>query len=111
MRLALLRNHPDFELAYRYTTVRAIQVCVKALARSQLKQFLSFVERPDSCERCFQMIDENKLNEMRGDQLRKIVQNGMLPLIYAHLFSLSQMREIFARQMAQGKMPAPNLVS
>jgi len=61
--------------------------------------------------RGFMMVDENKLNDLRGDQLRKIVQNGMLPLIYAHLFSLSQMREIFGRQMQQGKMPAPQLVS
>lgn len=52
--------------------------------------------------RGFQMVDENKLNEMRGDQLRKIVQNGMLPLIYAHLFSLGLMRDIFGRQLQQG---------
>lgn len=55
--------------------------------------------------RGFQMIDEAKLNELRGDQLRKMQQSGMLPLIYAHLFSLSLMRDIFARQMQQGKMP------
>lgn len=52
--------------------------------------------------RGFRMVDENKLNELRGDQLRKMAQNGMLPLIYAHLFSLGLMREIFARQVQQG---------
>jgi hypothetical protein len=55
--------------------------------------------------RGFQMIDEAKLNELRGDQLRKMQQNGMLPLIYAHLFSLSLMRDLFGKQMRQGKMP------
>jgi hypothetical protein len=39
------------------------------------------------------MVDEEKLRDLRGDELRKMNQNGMLPLIYAHLFSLSQIRE------------------
>lgn len=55
--------------------------------------------------RGFQMINEEKLREMRGDQLRKMNQNGMLPLIYAHLMSLSQMSEVFNRQQRQGKGP------
>jgi len=55
--------------------------------------------------RGFQMIDEEKLREMRGDELRKMNQNGMLPLVYAHLFSLSQMRDVFSRQLAQGTAP------
>lgn len=55
--------------------------------------------------RGFQMIDEEKLRDLRGDELRKYSQNGMLPLLYAHLFSLSQMREVFARQLGQGKAP------
>lgn len=55
--------------------------------------------------RGFQMVNEEKLRDLRGDQLRKMNQNGMLPLIHAHLFSLQSMREVFAKQVAQGKMP------
>ena len=55
--------------------------------------------------RGFRMVDEEKLRNLRGDELRKMNQNGLLPLIYAHLFSLSQMRDVFARQMQQGKAP------
>jgi hypothetical protein len=43
----------------------------------------------------FKMVDEQKLQNLRGDQARKMVQNGMLGLVYAHLFSLSQMRNLF----------------
>jgi hypothetical protein len=56
--------------------------------------------------RGFRMVDEEKVRNLRGDELRKMNQNGMLPLVYAHLFSLSQMRDIFARQMQQGKAPS-----
>ena len=56
--------------------------------------------------RGFQMVDEEKLRELRGDELRKMNQNGMLALIYGHLFSLAQMREVFGRQLQQGKAPA-----
>ena len=55
--------------------------------------------------RGFRMVDEEKLRNMRGDELRKLNQNGILPLIYAHLFSLTEMRQVFARQMQQGKAP------
>lgn len=55
--------------------------------------------------RGFQMVNEEKLRDMRGDQLRKIMQNGMLPLIHAHLFSLQLMRDVFQQQIEQGKMP------
>jgi hypothetical protein len=56
--------------------------------------------------RGFRMVDEEKIRNLRGDELRKLNQNGILPLIYAHLFSLSEMRAVFARQMQQGKSPA-----
>ena len=55
--------------------------------------------------RGFKMVSQEKLKELRGDQLRKWSENGMLPLIYAHLFSLDLMRTIFARQAEQGKGP------
>ncbi len=61
--------------------------------------------------RGFQMVDENKLTDLRGDTLRKMSQSGMLPLLYAHLFSLALMREIFERQVTQGKMPVPELIA
>jgi hypothetical protein len=57
--------------------------------------------------RGFRIVNEQKLSELRGDQLRKIHKNGMLPLLYAHLFSLSLMRDIFSRQMQLGLVPAP----
>ena len=70
------------------------------------------VEKP-FVYRGFQMVNEEKLRDLRGDELRKINQNGMLPLIYAHLFSLQIMREVFAKQVEAGKVPqvseAPNI--
>ena len=59
----------------------------------------------------FRMVNEEKLREMRGDQLRKVSQSGLLPLLYAHLFSLSLTRDVFTRQVQLGLMPAPQLVS
>lgn len=52
--------------------------------------------------RGFQMVNEEKLVDLRGDQLRKMVKSGMLPLLYAHLMSLSLMRDVFQRQIERG---------
>jgi len=86
---------------------------VEDLAKSDLLMDGEVAIQPEGSEqpfvyRGFRMVDEEKIRNLRGDELRKMSQNGMLPLIYAHLFSLSQMRDIFARQMQQGK--APNLI-
>jgi SapC len=56
--------------------------------------------------RGFQMINEEKLRGLEGDELKRMNQNGMLPLILAHLFSLSLIRDLFARQLQQGKGPS-----
>lgn len=55
--------------------------------------------------RGFQMVSEDKFRDLHGDQLRKINQNGILPLIVAHLFSLSLIRDVFGRQLLEGKVP------
>jgi hypothetical protein len=57
--------------------------------------------------RGFQMVSEEALRELRGDVVRKMNQSGFLALVHAHLFSLALIREIFGRQMAQGKVPVP----
>jgi len=58
--------------------------------------------------RGFQMINQEKLRELRGDQLRKWTENGLLPLIWAQIFSMDMMRTIFGRQIQQGKVPQPD---
>ncbi|MDE2405006.1 MAG: SapC family protein [Sphingomonadales bacterium] len=59
--------------------------------------------------RGFKMVNQEKLREIRGDVLRGWNQSGLLPLLVAHLFSLELMRDIFARQVAMGKGPTPQL--
>jgi hypothetical protein len=59
--------------------------------------------------RGFQMINQEKLRDMRGDVLRGWAQSGLLPLLYAHIFSLDLMSGIFAMQIDQGKGPVPAL--
>ena len=48
----------------------------------------------------FQMIAEDKLQNLRGDQTRQMVKSGLMGLVYAHLFSLSQIAGLFEKQMA-----------
>ncbi len=55
--------------------------------------------------RGFQMVNEEKLRELPGDKLRKLSQNGALPLLYAHLFSLQLTRDVFAAQAEMGMVP------
>ncbi len=57
--------------------------------------------------RGFKMVDQEKLRDLRGDVLRSMNQSGMLALIFAHLFSLELMSEVFGRQVQQGKGPVP----
>jgi len=60
---------------------------------------------PPYVYRGFQMVNQDKLRDVRGDQLRSWNQSGLLPLVFAHLFSLTLMRDIFSKQAALGKAP------
>jgi hypothetical protein len=59
--------------------------------------------------RGFQMVNQEKLRDMRGDILRGWAQSGLLPLVYAHIFSLELMSQIFGTQVQMGKGPVPQI--
>ena len=105
--LAILEFCEQFEAAGQRTAA-----FMEDLAKSNLLMDGEVAIQPEGYDqpfvyRGFRMVDEEKLRDMRGDELRKMNQNGMLPLIYAHLFSLTEMRGVFGRQMQQGKTPVP----
>lgn len=103
---AILQFCEQFEQAGQRT-----QAFMAELVESKLLMDGEVAIQPEGAEqpfiyRGFQMVDEEKFQNLRGDELRKLNQNGALPLIMAHLFSLSVIRDIFARQVAQGTGPA-----
>ena len=87
------------------TEMRALGLLMDGEVTLQMQGF----EQP-FVYRGFQMVNEEKLNDLRGDQLRKIQKSGLLALIYAHMFSLAALPQIFERQVKLGKAPAPQLV-
>jgi hypothetical protein len=103
--LAILEFCEQFEAAGQRTAA-----FMDDLLKSNLLMDGEVAIQPEGYEqpfiyRGFRMVDEDKLRELKGDELRKMNQNGMLPLIYAHLFSLTEMRHVFGRQIEQGKVP------
>ena len=64
-------------------------------------------DKPDQpyVYRGFKMINQDKLREVDAETVKQWNEIGLLPLIYAHLFSLDMMRVIFAKQTMQGKGP------
>jgi hypothetical protein len=104
--LAILQFCEQFEAAGQRTAA-----FVDEVIKADLLMDGEVAIQPEGAEqpfiyRGFRMIDEEKLRNLRGDELRKMNQSGLLALIHAHLFSLSEMRNVFARQMQQGKAPA-----
>jgi hypothetical protein len=103
---AILQFCEQFEAAGQRTSA-----FVEELVKSDLLMEGEVAIQPEGFQqpfvyRGFRMVDEEKLRNLRGDELRRMNQNGILPLIYAHLFSLTEMRTVFGKQMQQGKAPA-----
>jgi len=102
---AVLKFCEEFEIAAQRT-----QAFVKELDALDILIDGEVSIQPDGAGqpflyRGFRMVDEQKLKDMDGETLHRLNQNGILPLLMAHLFSLGLMRELFARQMQQGKVP------
>jgi hypothetical protein len=55
--------------------------------------------------RGFRMVNQEKLRELDAEKIKQWNASGLLPMVYAHLFSLDLMRVIFAKQVQQGKGP------
>lgn len=101
----ILKFCEDFEMSAQRTSafVKEIQE-LDLLIDGEVAIQLNEGDQP-YIYRGFQMVSEEKLRELRGDQLRKINQSGLLALIVAHLFSLSLVREVFGKMMQAGKVP------
>ena len=106
---AILSFCEDFEKAAQRTGAFVKELQEMELLMDGEVSIQTTPDQPPYIYRGFQMVNEEKLRDLRGDTLRKINQNGMLGLIVAHMFSLSLVREIFGRQMAQGSVPAPQV--
>ena len=101
----ILKFCEDFEIAAQRTSA-----FIKELQDLDLLIDGEVTIQPDGAPqpfvyRGFRMVDEEKFRALEGDVLHRINQNGILPLINAHLFSLPLIREVFGRQMQQGKVP------
>ena len=103
----LLQFCEKFEEAGRRTQA-FVDELVKADLLMDSEVSIQRNEQPDRpyVYRGFKMVNQEKLREARGDQLRKWNESGLLPLLFAHLYSLDLMRVIFARQEQQGKGPS-----
>lgn len=102
---AILKFCEEFELSAQRTTAFMAELKETGLLiDGEASVQVAGMDQP-FVYRGFQMVAEEKFRELRGDELRKINQNGILQLALAHLFSLALVPEIFSKQVRQGKGP------
>lgn len=103
----ILQFCEQFEVAVQRTS--AFMAELSELKLLQDTEASASINGQDMSFRGFKAVDEKALQEIRGDVARKLVKNGMLGLIYAHFFSLSNMQNLMALAQAQGKLPQQQL--
>ena len=102
---AILKFCEEFELSAQRTTAFMAELKDSGLLiDGEASVQVAGTEQP-FVYRGFQMVAEEKFRDLRGDELRKFNQNGILQLALAHLFSLALVPEIFSKQVRQGKGP------
>ena len=101
----VLKFCEDFELSAQRTAAFVKELQDNELLMDGEVSIQTAEGQPPYIYRGFQMVNEEKLRDLRGDALRKLNQNGALPLIFAHMFSLSLIQNIFGRQLQEGKVP------
>ena len=102
---AILKFCEEFELSAQRTTAFMAELKETGLLiDGEASVQVAGMDQP-FVYRGFQMVAEEKFRDLRGDELRKINQNGILQLALAHLFSLALVPEIFSKQVRQGKGP------
>jgi hypothetical protein len=104
---AVLGFCEQFEMAVQRTAA-----FVKELGEAKLLIDGEMTIQPEGADepfvyRGFRMVSEEAVNDLRGDVARKLVKSGAMALIYAHLFSLGLARDLFAKQVELGLVPAP----
>ncbi len=102
---AILKFCEEFELSAQRTNAFMTELQTSGLLMDGEAAVQVNGQEQPFIYRGFQMVSEDKMRELRGDELRKMNQNGMLSLIMAHLFSLSLVPDIFSKQVRQGKGP------
>jgi SapC len=93
----------QFELAVQRT--RAFMTELQTYKVLQDAEANASINGQNMTFRGFKTIDEKLVQELRGDQTRKLVQNGMLGLIYAHFFSLGNMQNLLQIADGAGRLP------
>lgn len=77
------------------TDLHDLDLLIEAQAEIKAEGEATFVLRG------FQMVSEERLRNLRGDQYRRLGTTGSLGLVYAHLFSLRHMSSLFDQAVGE----------